>query len=544
MTQGMQQRGDSAANWTVTNPVLAAREIGVETDTRSFKIGDGTTAWTSLPYFQAAVPPVALNGLGHLRALVLGGAITVPGAGVKAFDTSNEPPNQQWFLDAYNAGFRLYIAHGTYWDTDAPYPDIEPLLGQAIYAGMKVALYTRNPAWYREGIAAAGKYTNQLQFFALDVETDPGVPITRAMVDDIRARGVRPIIYTGSGMWSQVMGASSAFADVPLWDTNTAAIDYTTWTANLNSPLPVPYAGWNAFGTMRIGVQQKFDQVVNGIDLDLNTFDPAFLGLAPTGPLIGIGDDHTDVTTSAQYFWQRLQTVGNQPGNGLAGVPSAAIVPQGNNQQKLYDYLYGLDANNTLKAALALKPSVIVASWLTHDVRQGRLGLTVDGIRMGAAALLGEFISRIGATNPKTTIVLRVPFPYTTADDGSHYITDGTNNNPAGLAQIYTDGIRLAYYDAQRAHPDVIVYDPQTRLTGTTSPTTNTGWWANQITQSQSGYIAEADDFAAFLLGAGPAVSIANTTTAPTTGGGFLYVQAGALKYRGTSGTVTTIAPA
>lgn len=43
------------------------------------------------------------------------------------------------------------------------------------------------------------------------------------------------------------------------------------------------------------------------------------------------------------------------------------------------------------------------------------------------------------------------------------------------------------------------------------------------------------------------AIFIANATTAPTTdptGGGILYVEGGALKYRGPSGTVTTIAPA
>jgi len=48
--------------------------------------------------------------------------------------------------------------------------------------------------------------------------------------------------------------------------------------------------------------------------------------------------------------------------------------------------------------------------------------------------------------------------------------------------------------------------------------------------------------------GGGAAVAfIANATTAPTTnptGGGVLYVEAGALKYRGSSGTVTTIANA
>lgn len=47
----IQIRGDTAANWTVINPVLAAREQGMETDTRKFKLGDGTTAWNSLTYW-------------------------------------------------------------------------------------------------------------------------------------------------------------------------------------------------------------------------------------------------------------------------------------------------------------------------------------------------------------------------------------------------------------------------------------------------------------------------------------------------------------
>ncbi len=40
---------------------------------------------------------------------------------------------------------------------------------------------------------------------------------------------------------------------------------------------------------------------------------------------------------------------------------------------------------------------------------------------------------------------------------------------------------------------------------------------------------------------------VGNATTAPTTnpvGGGIIYAEAGALKYRGTSGTVTTLGAA
>jgi hypothetical protein len=44
------QRRDTAANWTTANPTLLAGEIGIESDTEKIKIGDGSTAWTSLAY--------------------------------------------------------------------------------------------------------------------------------------------------------------------------------------------------------------------------------------------------------------------------------------------------------------------------------------------------------------------------------------------------------------------------------------------------------------------------------------------------------------
>ena len=46
----IQQRRGTAAEWLSANPVLSAGEIGVETDTLKFKIGDGTTAWDALAY--------------------------------------------------------------------------------------------------------------------------------------------------------------------------------------------------------------------------------------------------------------------------------------------------------------------------------------------------------------------------------------------------------------------------------------------------------------------------------------------------------------
>ncbi len=50
MTTRIKLRRDTAANWTANNPILAAGEPGLETDTGKTKYGDGTTAWTSLSY--------------------------------------------------------------------------------------------------------------------------------------------------------------------------------------------------------------------------------------------------------------------------------------------------------------------------------------------------------------------------------------------------------------------------------------------------------------------------------------------------------------
>lgn len=54
MTSRLQNRRDTAANWTSNNPTLAAGEIGLETDTTKYKMGDGTTAWNSLAYAYTA----------------------------------------------------------------------------------------------------------------------------------------------------------------------------------------------------------------------------------------------------------------------------------------------------------------------------------------------------------------------------------------------------------------------------------------------------------------------------------------------------------
>jgi len=55
----IQIRRDTTGNWAVANPVLLEGEMGLDTTIKCLKIGDGVTAWNSLPYFtcQGATGP-------------------------------------------------------------------------------------------------------------------------------------------------------------------------------------------------------------------------------------------------------------------------------------------------------------------------------------------------------------------------------------------------------------------------------------------------------------------------------------------------------
>ncbi len=50
MTTKMQHRRGTASQWSSANPVLAAGELGVVTDTARVKCGNGSSAWNDLPF--------------------------------------------------------------------------------------------------------------------------------------------------------------------------------------------------------------------------------------------------------------------------------------------------------------------------------------------------------------------------------------------------------------------------------------------------------------------------------------------------------------
>ena len=98
-TVRIQVRRGSSSDWTSVNPVLAAGEIGFETNTKKMKVGDGSSTWSSLDYISSDAPAIseisqdAINSaltMGDGISKVYddaGNTITLENTGVLSFNT-------------------------------------------------------------------------------------------------------------------------------------------------------------------------------------------------------------------------------------------------------------------------------------------------------------------------------------------------------------------------------------------------------------------------------------------------------------------------
>lgn len=92
MSQQIQLRRGTASAWTAANPYLAEGEMGVETDSGKFKIGDGVRRWSALDYggLVGPVGPAGADGNdgsdGDAGPAGADGASILVGSGVPSAD--------------------------------------------------------------------------------------------------------------------------------------------------------------------------------------------------------------------------------------------------------------------------------------------------------------------------------------------------------------------------------------------------------------------------------------------------------------------------
>jgi len=102
-TLQIQNRVDTAALWSTSNPVLLSAEIGYESDTGLMKIGDGVTAWNSLAYW-GTFDSVQVN-----NALAVDGTLTIDSAGTQPVATHTDLLFGGSANIAANGGLNFYI---------------------------------------------------------------------------------------------------------------------------------------------------------------------------------------------------------------------------------------------------------------------------------------------------------------------------------------------------------------------------------------------------------------------------------------------------
>jgi len=84
-------RNGTASEWTSANPVLLKGEIGVETDTRKYKVGDGTLAWSSLSYYIEGVLARGQASKQTSGTILIGASSTYQSTGLTAtFDDDTD----------------------------------------------------------------------------------------------------------------------------------------------------------------------------------------------------------------------------------------------------------------------------------------------------------------------------------------------------------------------------------------------------------------------------------------------------------------------
>lgn len=95
MPQQIQLRRGTRSAWTTANPTLAAGELGVETDTLKFKVGNGSSAWAGLAYASLAFQGAYAGGTAYYP----GDIVTYNGSAYVNILTStgNLPTNTTYF---------------------------------------------------------------------------------------------------------------------------------------------------------------------------------------------------------------------------------------------------------------------------------------------------------------------------------------------------------------------------------------------------------------------------------------------------------------
>lgn len=132
----IQFRRGLASEWTSTNPKLALAEMGIETDTNLFKIGDGNTFWNSLPYGGVEGPRGTTGYVGSVGVVETDNVLYVAKNGNDSYSgESLQYPKLtiRSALESATRGTTIFVKSGNYVeDNPLTVPDFVSLWGDGM----------------------------------------------------------------------------------------------------------------------------------------------------------------------------------------------------------------------------------------------------------------------------------------------------------------------------------------------------------------------------------------------------------------------------
>lgn len=233
--------------------------------------------------------------------------VSVPTA-YKAFDESGVSTGTgdnftagQW-TSIGKAGFRLFITDPIEWSTECSDgyctmpvntctidPAAVAQIQYASNAGLDYAVYTRNPNCLTAAIEGLSSTLQaHLSFAILDIETDPSVPPSAALVNGVTALGQTLVFYSYQSAWYSITGNATAYdsyplqnGQVPSWNVSFPAAFPAGYPRLI--AMPYSYGGWSGEAAIEqqqcctdvAGIRNPSDQV------DLDAVSAAWLNSLP-----------------------------------------------------------------------------------------------------------------------------------------------------------------------------------------------------------------------------------------------------------------------
>ena len=273
-------RRGTAAEWTASNPTLLEGEVGVETDTKKLKVGDGLTLWASLPYINltpaAAASIYATSANPTFTGTVNGITKSMVGLGnVDNTSDANKPVStaQQTALD-----LKAPLANPTFTGTVALNTGVTLVFEGATANDFETTLAAADPTADRTltlpdvtGTLATQDYvTNEIGTHSADTTSVHGIADTAALATMTYADTA---VSTHSADTTSVHGiadtadlATKSYADTAIstHNSDTTSVHGITDTAELATKAYADTAAANAV-TTSLGTHELDTVSVHGI---------------------------------------------------------------------------------------------------------------------------------------------------------------------------------------------------------------------------------------------------------------------------------------